>query len=99
MPTTSFTKQTLPTRNSLPGIPASDRPILGNGERASELATRTIQRFTRDDGICVLTFDRPNSTANIFDRRTLMELLEELDFVAAASQLKGLVLTSAKRSI
>lgn len=60
---------------------------------------RTIQRVVRDDQICVLTFDRPNSAANIFDRRTLTELGEELDFIAGASQLKGVILTSAKRSI
>src|SRR5215471_8532 len=99
MPTTSFTKQTLATRNSLPGIPAPNRPVLGNGERAGELTTRTIQRAVRDDGICVLTFDRPNSAANIFDRRTLTELAEELDLIAADSRLKGLVLASGKRSI
>jgi len=53
----------------------------------------------RDDQICVLTFDRPGSAANIFDRRTLQELEEELGFIASASQLKGLIITSAKSSI
>jgi 3-hydroxyacyl-CoA dehydrogenase/alkylation response protein AidB-like acyl-CoA dehydrogenase/enoyl-CoA hydratase/carnithine racemase len=47
----------------------------------------------------VLTFDRPGSAANIFDPRTLNELSEELDFIAGAPQLRGVVLTSAKRSI
>jgi 3-hydroxyacyl-CoA dehydrogenase/alkylation response protein AidB-like acyl-CoA dehydrogenase/enoyl-CoA hydratase/carnithine racemase len=60
---------------------------------------RTIQRTLRDDQICVLTFDRPDSSANIFDRRTLTELGEELDFIAGAPQVKGVILTSAKRSI
>jgi 3-hydroxyacyl-CoA dehydrogenase/enoyl-CoA hydratase/3-hydroxybutyryl-CoA epimerase len=60
---------------------------------------RTIQRSLRDDQICVLTFDRPGSSANIFDRRTLTELGEELDFIAGAPSLKGVILTSAKRSI
>jgi 3-hydroxyacyl-CoA dehydrogenase/enoyl-CoA hydratase/3-hydroxybutyryl-CoA epimerase len=64
-----------------------------------EPSRRTIQRSVRDDGICVLTFDRPGSSANIFDQRTLIELGEELDFVAASPQLKGLIITSAKRSI
>src|SRR5262249_4445030 len=64
-----------------------------------EQSRRTIQRFVREDQICVLTFDRPASAANIFDRRTLVELAEEIDLIAAASQLKGLVITSAKRSI
>jgi 3-hydroxyacyl-CoA dehydrogenase/enoyl-CoA hydratase/3-hydroxybutyryl-CoA epimerase len=60
---------------------------------------RTIQRSIRGDGICVLTFDRPGSAANIFDLRALTELGEELDFVAGAPELEGLILTSAKRSI
>ena len=35
---------------------------------------QTIRREILDDGVCVLTFDRPNSSANIFDRATLDEL-------------------------
>ncbi|HZF00915.1 MAG TPA: 3-hydroxyacyl-CoA dehydrogenase NAD-binding domain-containing protein [Methylomirabilota bacterium] len=59
----------------------------------------TIQRTIRDNGICVLTFDRAGSSANIFDRATLDELREQLDFIETPSQLKGVVLISAKRSI
>src|SRR5438046_170953 len=62
-------------------------------------AQRTIRKLVREDGICILTFDRPGSSANIFDRRALTELGEELDSIAADSRIKGLVLTSAKRSI
>ena len=58
-----------------------------------------IQRVIRDDQICVLTFDRPGSAANIFDRHTLVELGEHLDFIANIPQLKGVIITSAKRSI
>lgn len=60
---------------------------------------RTIRKMVRNDGICILTFDRPGSSANIFDRRALTELGEELDSLSADSQIKGLVLASAKRSI
>jgi 3-hydroxyacyl-CoA dehydrogenase / enoyl-CoA hydratase / 3-hydroxybutyryl-CoA epimerase len=60
---------------------------------------RTIRRAVREDQICVLRFDRPGSAANIFDLRTLEELAEELEFIAGAPQLKGLVITSAKPSI
>ncbi|NOS69377.1 MAG: fatty acid oxidation complex subunit alpha FadJ [Verrucomicrobia bacterium] len=60
---------------------------------------RTIRRTVRDDGICVLTFDRPGSAANIFDVRTLTELGEELDVVEHAMSLKGIVFISAKKSI
>ena len=45
----------------------------------SDPPQRTIQRSIRDDQICVLTFDRPGSSANIFDIRTLNETAEELD--------------------
>jgi 3-hydroxyacyl-CoA dehydrogenase/enoyl-CoA hydratase/3-hydroxybutyryl-CoA epimerase len=64
-----------------------------------ETPPRTIQRTIRDGQICILTFDRPGSAANIFDTATLRELGEELDFIAAAAQLKGVILISAKRSI
>ena len=39
-----------------------------------EQSPRTIQRVVRADQICVLTFDRPSSSANVFDLRTLAEL-------------------------
>ena len=67
--------------------------------RTPGMSRRTIRRHLRDDGICVLTLDRPDSSANIFDRGTLLELGEELDFIAGAPQVRGLVVTSAKRSI
>jgi alkylation response protein AidB-like acyl-CoA dehydrogenase/3-hydroxyacyl-CoA dehydrogenase/enoyl-CoA hydratase/carnithine racemase len=90
--------ETLPSR-----LPASaGSPLLHGDTRTPSLmpqAQRTIQRTLRDDQICVLTFDRPDSSANIFDRRTLTELDEELDFIANAPQVKGVILTSAKRSI
>jgi 3-hydroxyacyl-CoA dehydrogenase/enoyl-CoA hydratase/3-hydroxybutyryl-CoA epimerase len=60
---------------------------------------RTIHRTVHADGICVLTFDRPGSAANIFDRQTLRELHEELDFITDAPQIKGVILVSAKPSI
>ena len=61
---------------------------------------RTIRLTARDDRIGVLTFDRPGSSANIFDRATLEELRQELDFIASnAAQFIGLILVSAKRSI
>ena len=40
-----------------------------------------IRREIGDDHICTLTFDRPESGANIFDAATLDELNEHLDFV------------------
>jgi 3-hydroxyacyl-CoA dehydrogenase/enoyl-CoA hydratase/3-hydroxybutyryl-CoA epimerase len=60
---------------------------------------RTVRHTVRPDQICLLTFDRPGSAANILDQRTLAELNEELDFIERQPQLRGVVLTSAKRSI
>jgi 3-hydroxyacyl-CoA dehydrogenase / enoyl-CoA hydratase / 3-hydroxybutyryl-CoA epimerase len=82
-------------------VPAADRP-------------RNLRRTMREDGICVLTFDRPGSSANIFDQATLEELQQELDFierggdassptkgatVASPPRLKGVILLSAKPAI
>ena len=58
-----------------------------------------IRRETSDDHICVLTFDRPDSGANIFDAATLDELNEQLDGVEKDASLRGLILASAKKSI
>ena len=58
-----------------------------------------IRREVTAEQICILTFDRPGSSANIFDRATMNELNEHLDFVAARPELKGLILCSAKKSI
>ena len=59
----------------------------------------SIRREINADQICILTFDRPDSSANIFDRTTLAELDRHLDFLRADASLKGLVLVSAKKSI
>ena len=58
-----------------------------------------IQREIGDDHICVLTFDRPDSGANIFDAATLEELNEHLDAVENDASLRGLIIASAKKSI
>jgi 3-hydroxyacyl-CoA dehydrogenase/enoyl-CoA hydratase/3-hydroxybutyryl-CoA epimerase len=65
----------------------------------SQPLQRNIMRSDRNGQIRVLTFDRPGSSANIFDRATLLELEKELEFIAGSSNLKGLVLTSAKPAI
>src|SRR3954463_15188017 len=58
-----------------------------------------IRRETGDDHICVLTFDRPDSGAHIFDAATLEALDEHLDAVEKDASLRGLIITSAKKSI
>ena len=61
--------------------------------------TPMIRREIGQDHICVLTFDRPDSGANIFDAATLDELNEHLDFIEQEASLSGLILASAKKSI
>ena len=59
-----------------------------------------IRTETLPEGICVLTFDRPDSSANIFDAPTLAELAAEISRLAKPdTQAKGLILTSAKDTI
>jgi 3-hydroxyacyl-CoA dehydrogenase/enoyl-CoA hydratase/3-hydroxybutyryl-CoA epimerase len=68
--------------------------------QSSQAAAERMIHFTvRDDGICVLTFDRPGSSANIFDIHTLDELAGQLDFIERQTKLKGVIFISAKRSI
>src|SRR5438105_13749387 len=58
-----------------------------------------IRREMGDDHICLLTFDRPESGANIFDAAALDELNQHFDFVENDASLHGLILASAKKSI
>ncbi len=61
---------------------------------------QSIQRQILDGGVCVLTFDRPDSSANIFDRKTLEELEAHITAIAEPGLgAKGLILISAKPSI
>ena len=62
-------------------------------------AAPMIRREIGNDHICVLMFDRPDSGANIFDAATLDELNEHLDVVEKDASLRGLIITSAKKSI
>jgi 3-hydroxyacyl-CoA dehydrogenase/enoyl-CoA hydratase/3-hydroxybutyryl-CoA epimerase len=58
-----------------------------------------IQREIGNDHVCTLTFDRPESGANIFDAATMAELSEHVDAIERDSSLSGLIITSAKKSI
>src|SRR5687767_16013578 len=58
-----------------------------------------IRAEITEDQVCILTFDRPDSAANIFDRATLEELHQHLDTITANSRLRGVILASAKKSI
>src|SRR5438034_8443611 len=62
-------------------------------------ASPMIRREIGDDGICILTFDRPESGANIFDAATMQSLREHLDAMENDASIKGVIVTSAKKSI
>ena len=52
-----------------------------------------------DHGICLLTFDRPESGANVFDAATMADLDQQLDAIEEDDSLEGVVILSAKKSI
>ncbi|MEY2551735.1 MAG: 3-hydroxyacyl-CoA dehydrogenase / enoyl-CoA hydratase / 3-hydroxybutyryl-CoA epimerase, partial [Verrucomicrobiota bacterium] len=58
-----------------------------------------IRREIGEDGICVLTFDRPESGANIFDAATMEDLRGHVDALEKEAALKGVIVVSAKKSI
>ncbi len=66
---------------------------------SSSSAAPLIRREVGDDGVCVLIFDRPDSGANIFDAVALRDLDAQLDFIEKEAGLKGVIVTSAKKSI
>ncbi|HUR58768.1 MAG TPA: 3-hydroxyacyl-CoA dehydrogenase NAD-binding domain-containing protein [Opitutaceae bacterium] len=58
-----------------------------------------ITRSLSADGVCVLTFDRAGSTANVFDRATLEELNSHLAAIESDASVRGVLVTSAKSKI
>ena len=54
---------------------------------------------TRPDGVAVLTFDQPGSKANVLTRDLWTEFGESLAALAPRTDVKGLVLASAKPSV
>src|SRR5213080_1434162 len=58
-----------------------------------------IQREIGNDHVCTLIFDRPESGTNIFDAATMSELGEHVDAIERDNSLRGLIITSAKKSI
>lgn len=61
--------------------------------------TGMIRREVSQDGICLLIFDRPESGANIFDEPTMQNLSEHLDAIEGDSSIRGVIVSSAKKSI
>src|SRR5438477_4115979 len=65
----------------------------------SVTATVSMIQSEVDNGICLLTFDRPESGANIFDAATMVDLDQQLDAIEQADSVEGVVILSAKKSI
>lgn len=68
-------------------------------EKSPASMEQVIRSAVREDGICVVTFDRPGSSANIFDFKTLEALTKELEIIGRQTKLKGVIFISAKRSV
>lgn len=66
---------------------------------ATEAAGQLIRREIGADGICILTFDRPESGANIFDAATMDNLREHVDAIEKDGSIKGVIVISGKKSI
>jgi 3-hydroxyacyl-CoA dehydrogenase / enoyl-CoA hydratase / 3-hydroxybutyryl-CoA epimerase len=60
---------------------------------------QNIRRETIESAVALLTFDRPESSANIFDQPTFDELNEQLDILSQDSSVRGLIFQSAKPKI
>src|SRR4030095_8724262 len=58
-----------------------------------------IRRETDANGLCVVTFYRVGSSANIFDRATMEELATHIEAIGADGSITGVVLYSAKPAI
>jgi 3-hydroxyacyl-CoA dehydrogenase/enoyl-CoA hydratase/3-hydroxybutyryl-CoA epimerase len=59
-----------------------------------------IRRETLEEGIFLLTFDRPDSSTNLFDFDTLGELESHIDALASPEHnAKGLIIASAKPGV
>ena len=84
---------TKPAETSVGDLHSPSRMPTGN------LPLKNLFAELDDDGVCTLTFDRPNSSANLLDAQTLSELDEHLDRLANSPSLKGVILRSAKPSI
>ncbi len=62
-------------------------------------APGAIQREVLGDGVCVLTFDTPGSSANVFNTATLNELNAHLTAIELDDRVRSVVLLSAKPAI
>jgi 3-hydroxyacyl-CoA dehydrogenase / enoyl-CoA hydratase / 3-hydroxybutyryl-CoA epimerase len=86
--------------------PITERLVTTPGNGATEPVPMTpptpggaVQHEIMADGVCVLTFDCPDSSANVFNESVLHELEEHLGIIESDERVRSLVLRSAKESI
>jgi 3-hydroxyacyl-CoA dehydrogenase/enoyl-CoA hydratase/3-hydroxybutyryl-CoA epimerase len=77
-------------------FPPMPRPA---GPRETLVGLTCIHGRISDEGVMVLVFDRPDSSANVFNRTTLEELNRHLTFIERHPELRGVLLLSAKPGI
>ena len=76
-----------PSAPRLDAVISLQPPMAPRVETPAELSTPVhpmpdlIRRHVTEDQICVLTFDRPDSAANIFDKATLAELNDHINHI------------------
>ena len=63
------------------------------------MAAAYLKREIIESDIALLTFDRPQSAANIFDQPTFDQLNQQLDFLETEKSVRGLIIRSAKPKI
>src|SRR5205809_1102841 len=65
----------------------------------SVTATASMIQREVDNRLCLLTFDRPESGANVFDAAKMADLEQQLDAIEQDDSVGGVVILSAKKSI
>lgn len=79
--------------------PQAKRPSPTKNPNKATPPAKTVRLELRDDNVAVLTFDRPKSSANIFDEDTLDTLDSLLDEILDLPGATGVILSSAKDSV
>jgi 3-hydroxyacyl-CoA dehydrogenase/enoyl-CoA hydratase/3-hydroxybutyryl-CoA epimerase len=68
--------------------------------RTPSVRPASIRRHVDLDAICHLTFDRPGSSANLFDEATLRELAHHIDWIEQhATTIRGVIVETSKPGI
>jgi len=62
-------------------------------------ATSPLRLELLDDGMAVITFDQPGSSANLFDQASFDALERAIEMIEADERITGVVLISAKPTI